>query len=104
MPIAKGDIGSAPGGIEFERALQLTVGETTPRVAQFILAVLVHDVGLEPIADEQVFIAVEVYINKNWAPTPIRGRYSRHQAGFSVRSVRPAKEQSVPVVLRPGVH
>ena len=100
-PITKGQVGRAPLGIQFHPALSLFWGEGAAWVLHPVLGVLIHQVIFKAIGNQQVFVAVEVDIQEDGAPTPITGREAGTEGCLDIAPSGSSEEEHVPIKLGP---
>ena len=100
-PVAEGQVGRAPLGIQFHPSLPLFWGEGAAGVLHPVLGIRIHQVIFEAIGNQQVFVAIEVDIQKDGAPTPITGREAGTEGCLDIAPSGSSEEEHVPIELGP---
>ena len=86
--------------MELHLAFHLRLSEATPSLLDLIVGVLVHHIEFKSVSDQQILVAVQIDIDENGSPRPVRGGHPGHERRLHERPIRPAEEQRVPVKLR----
>src|SRR5207248_2199871 len=104
--IAEGDIHARPA----RDALARLKGRFTRKLlfgagpAQFLRHVHISAIAFMAVADEDVFPAVEIDVEKEGRPGPLRGRETGQLRDFSVSAIAAIEKKGVHAELRPVVN